>query len=658
MAFSASDDYNQTFEINPHHFHRSISRTPSPVTTPRILLHSPPTSPQSERSESAEWAETSGFDHDLTLEDISLYNSPRKKPSSGFLSPEKPYKVLNEAITLPLRVRRETGPLLNFDDERNKGLSTGPFGHQLIRISSKLGLQGKDVGIVMNELHRHRNSKRRSMLKKYSILVGLITLAICGGQVWMLVKVVISLLGLKLDHNQDNIYLKTQILWSQLGVYSFGILTGFGVLVWARMARRASAFSDFLLIFSAVSSVANIAMALNSLILVLILKQETSVRCNWGFDFTWSDTDPECKSTDSVITTEFQPWVLASSVRVLITIIVSILWLVVLGKFKKVLSTTAIVEPTLSSKEVQQILNEHQTVIVALNAGDDAEALGSNLKVTEFLGSDQLPHMPQREEEKAYNQIQDVMGGTHGIKNMRAWNDHRHNTWGNAVNSDGSIVEHAEIYIPWPTNPEDENEIPDYEELSIRHDSPARRSIFHHPTTNLSPSFSMRVTYDYANPEENPTSTLTAKEEQTKFKSFVKSLHWRRKVKGDDLSGSCFQMTPSVMIRNESNENEEHQIGTPRTASSISSGSYSSSPDLDVENDLSLKPSKTIGQDDQAVFIRMNDGRLVRKLSTIASAGSQEIHSSSDQFNLSDRDQSRSSVMTVSDFTVGSGFSI
>lgn len=243
MAFSTSDDYNQTFDT--HQFHRSISRTPSPVTTPRILLHSPPTSPQSERCESLEWAETSGFDHDLTQDDISLYNTPKKK-TMGLLSPEKPYKVLNEAITLPIRARRETGPLLNFDEERS---NTTPFGHQLIRITSKLGLQGKDVGIVMNELHRLRNSKRRSILKKYSILVGLITLILCAFQIWMLVQVVISLLGLKFNKNQDNLSLKTQILWSQLGVYSFGILTALGVLVWARMVRSLNTFKSLYIMY-------------------------------------------------------------------------------------------------------------------------------------------------------------------------------------------------------------------------------------------------------------------------------------------------------------------------------------------------------------------------------------------------------------------------
>ncbi|KAH9821252.1 hypothetical protein DFH28DRAFT_1104464 [Melampsora americana] len=657
MAFSVEDNYHQV-AFDPRQFHRSISRSPSPVTTPRIILHSPPASPQSERCESPEWAETSGFDQDLTQEDISLYDTP-KKQSLGLLSPEKPYKVLSEAITLPIRARQETGPLLRFDEERNKTSMNVPFGHQLIRISSKLGIQGKDVGIVMNELHRLRNSKRRSIHTRSSILVGLLTLILSGGQIWMLVQVILSLFGLKSNQNQDNLNLKTHILWSQLGVYSFGILTGFAVLVWARMARRANAFSDFLLILSSLSSVANIAMALNSLILVLILKQETSARCNWGFDFTWSDTDPECMSSDSMVTNEFKPWVIASSLRVLVTIIVSILWLVILGKFKKVLSTNVIIEPTLSSKEVQNILNEHQTVIVALNAGDDAEVLGSNLKVTELLGSDQLPHMPQREEEKAYTQVQNGMDDPYGIKNMRAWNDHRHHTWANAVNSDGAIVEQTEIYIPWPSNPEDETDTPDYEELSIRHDSPARRSIFHHPTTNLSPSFSMRATYDYAEPDEN-MSTLTAKEEQTKFKSFVKSLHWRRKVKGNPSNPSCFQMEPTIMIKDrpkedEEGEEEEEEIGTPITATTNSS--YPS-PVLENENDLSLRRSHTIGQDDQAIFIRMNDGRLVRKLSTIPSAGSQEIHSISDRFTLTDREMSRSSVMTGSDFTVGSGFSI
>lgn len=89
-------------------------------------------------------------------------------------------------------------------------------------------------------------------------------------------------------------------------------------------ARRTTAYSNLVLFLGAICSVANISMAIINFVMVLVFKRQASTRCHWGYDFTWTNSDAECGTEATSLSSEFQPWVLASSVRLLGTIIVAV----------------------------------------------------------------------------------------------------------------------------------------------------------------------------------------------------------------------------------------------------------------------------------------------------------------------------------------------
>lgn len=236
MAFPS---VNRSASISSSGHSPSSYQTPPRTLTPVIIsrsgrdnpqhlsLNSP--SPLGIICDSPGWSSPTDVTIPPINHEILPYGAREKSVSPG--------SYLGEPELSPIKAERAFLNHLTADDGPLFGESGVPFGHQLVRLSSTLGLQGQDVHIVLSELRRLRNSKTRAYRRRYAMLVGLATAVVCGAQVWMLVQVASSLLGISLDPNQENPILNTRILGAQLAICVYGILISMGTLLWARMVR-------------------------------------------------------------------------------------------------------------------------------------------------------------------------------------------------------------------------------------------------------------------------------------------------------------------------------------------------------------------------------------------------------------------------------------
>ncbi|KAG0143322.1 hypothetical protein CROQUDRAFT_135040 [Cronartium quercuum f. sp. fusiforme G11] len=190
-----------------------------------------------------------------------------------------------------------------------------------------------------------------------AVLCAFMTTVVGVFHTWVYIRAITSLLELS-RHLHKSRGIKIQVQWVQLALSLYGLITAISILLWVKMAHHASPVSNLLLPSSAISSFFTVAMALINLIFVFALKKEAFIRCHWRFDFTWTDHDPKCTALGSHFTTDFVPWVTASVIRVLVTFIITMLWLLTIWKFRKMLPVKVIAESTLAPEATDRSSNQ------------------------------------------------------------------------------------------------------------------------------------------------------------------------------------------------------------------------------------------------------------------------------------------------------------
>ncbi|BGP35076.1 hypothetical protein JCM10296v2_006906 [Rhodotorula toruloides] len=220
-----------------------------------------------------------------------------------------------------------------------------------------LAIPGPDAYLLLQELHRARISRAQKIRRRtayiagfFSLVVLVITLWYTGGRCRALAMVGGSGRGV--------------LRWIELSAW-LTVLCGWPLTVFFLRTRRPTLLTPITLTSAFLSSTLHLLLAFSNLIISFVWRGDLGLRCSWGTDVAWTAGRKGAFCTDG----SWKGWTIAATIRLLLTILIFI-----------------------PSAELQALLDTHTATIVPLSAPFDPSH-GAPLA---RLDSDHLPEMPDR----------------------------------------------------------------------------------------------------------------------------------------------------------------------------------------------------------------------------------------------------------------------
>ncbi|TNY19500.1 hypothetical protein DMC30DRAFT_353784 [Rhodotorula diobovata] len=243
------------------------------------------------------------------------------------------------------------------------------------------GVVGPDARLCLQELQRLRTSLALKRRRHTGYVAGAMSLVVLGVTLWYLVEACWAL-------GKSGGKGKGALRWVEVAVWLAVLSLWPAVLLFLR-SRRPSLLSMVGLASAAVTAFLHLAIAFANLILSFVWKEELSNRCAWGIDVAWTSRDKGEYCADK----GWKAWSLAAAVRLLVTVAFLSVWLVFLRRYHRALLVPSIVSPSqLPSAELRALLERHRADIVPLSSPlptlVDPSASPPH--------ADDLPHAPDR----------------------------------------------------------------------------------------------------------------------------------------------------------------------------------------------------------------------------------------------------------------------
>ncbi|BGP19743.1 hypothetical protein JCM10213v2_007860 [Rhodosporidiobolus nylandii] len=242
---------------------------------------------------------------------------------------------------------------------------------------------GPDARMLLEELHRLRISVAQKRRRRTAYLAGALSLIVLIVTVWYLVEAAGSLIA---KGGKGRGALRYVDL-----AFCLVVLASWPVILLFLRSRRISRLALAGLVSAALSAFLHFSLAFTNFILAFVWKDELDGRCDWGIGVDWALGDKgEVCATSSF---GWRGWAVAAAVRLTLTTILLVVWLFTLRRYNLALHTPFRIDPSaLPSSELRSLLERHRADIVPLSSAHPLHAHHPH----DGHGADYLPSMPDR----------------------------------------------------------------------------------------------------------------------------------------------------------------------------------------------------------------------------------------------------------------------
>ncbi|GAA5853055.1 hypothetical protein JCM9279_003797 [Rhodotorula babjevae] len=243
------------------------------------------------------------------------------------------------------------------------------------------GVVGSDAHLFLQELQRLRTSLALKRRRRTGYLAGALSLVVLVVTFWFEVEACVALA-------KSGGSGRGALRWVEMAVWLSVLLLWVAVLLFLR-SRRPSILCLVGLSSAALSSFLHLALSFANFVLSFVWKAELVDRCDWGIAVAWTSGDKGvyCEGNG------WKGWSVAAVVRLLVTAAFLTLWLYVLRRYHRALFTPAVVSPSqVPSAELRALLERHRADIVPLSSAFHPPTIVD----PSTLHPDDLPHAPDR----------------------------------------------------------------------------------------------------------------------------------------------------------------------------------------------------------------------------------------------------------------------
>ncbi|GAA6053477.1 hypothetical protein NBRC10513_000209 [Rhodotorula toruloides] len=255
-------------------------------------------------------------------------------------------------------------------------------GERLLAIpGADFAVAGPDVYLLLQELHRARISRAQKVRRRTAYFAGFFSLVVLVITLWYLGE---TSRALARYGGRGRGVLR----WIELSAW-LTVLCGWPLTVLFLRTRRPTLLTPVTLTSAFLSSTLHLLLAFSNLILSLIWRGDLGLRCSWGTDVAWTAGRKGAFCADD----SSKGWTIAATIRLLLTILIVVVWFLLLRSYARALHTPSIISPSqIPSAELQALLDTHTATIVPLSAPFDP----SHVAPLAQLDSNHLPEMPDR----------------------------------------------------------------------------------------------------------------------------------------------------------------------------------------------------------------------------------------------------------------------
>ncbi|GAA5863362.1 hypothetical protein JCM8547_006959 [Rhodosporidiobolus lusitaniae] len=504
---------------------------------------------------------------------------------------------------------------------------------------------GPDARLLVEELHRSRISVAQKKRRRTAYVAGVLSLVVLFVTLWFLVETCGSLI----DEGGKG---RGVYRWVELSFFLTVLPMWIVVFAFLR-SRRISRLAVAGIICGAFSSFLHLSLAFTNFILSFVWRDDLDTRCDWGVDvsFTMGDKGDDCSPGDRV---GGKAWSGAAAVRLVVTLLFLATWLFFLRRYNLALHTPLRISPSaLPSSELRSLLERHRADIFPLSSAAHA-AHAHHLPHTAGEGeADHLPAMPERgahyalvsEESQMWSyrgtDEQGENGGGGGEGEGRKGGGGV-GTWMGAKLWGGvGWLFGVQPYEKAKTAAEDEEKaVGDVEKTASQRDLDEHQP---RPPSLLStshPSYAASILAPQPDDRSEAYQHLfDGLRRPPSISSFSISSSSKRFSTGTASSSAALLNRPLPTPDEEDEHPTEPDLSAPPPPAKVLSPSRPPLPHSSYSHGSSGSSRGAI------VYVRMSDGRLVRRLSTIASVSEAGASSSAgDLLNTPTMHRSRSTL--------------
>ncbi|GAA5918363.1 hypothetical protein JCM6882_007300 [Rhodosporidiobolus microsporus] len=253
----------------------------------------------------------------------------------------------------------------------------------LVLPGGEFAVVGPDASLLLQELHRLRTFTAQKTRRRTAHVAGALSLVVLAVTGWFLVEACGALV-------KSGGKGRGKERWVEMG-FLLAVLALWVVVFAFLRARRLSPLSLLGLLSAALIAFLHLSLALTNLVLAFVWKVELSQRCDWGVGAAWTmgAKGEVCGEGEGV---GGKGWAAAAGVRLVVTVLFLALWLFTLRRYNVALHTPLRISPSaLPSSELRSLLERHRADIVPLSSSAHAhpQPLGEG-------EGDALPAMPER----------------------------------------------------------------------------------------------------------------------------------------------------------------------------------------------------------------------------------------------------------------------
>ncbi|ORY76555.1 hypothetical protein BCR35DRAFT_305803 [Leucosporidium creatinivorum] len=246
-----------------------------------------------------------------------------------------------------------------------------------------VAVAGPDAPLLIHEMHRVHLSAAQHRRRKLALWAGFITLLVLAATAWFVIEVIWSLIT-------SGAQGRGVLRWAELASGFAALFSTVAVIPWLR-TRRPNKLSLPTLSIAILTFALHLVLSIANIALVIIWRDELGTRCTWSVDAAWTMG----RSGDHCDGNRWKGWIVAAALRAIVTVLVGFCWLTSLRAFYRCLRVTSIVDPSLApSSEARAILARHSAGIVPLSAHSHSH--------TPHSDPNYLPHMPDRSAHYAF----------------------------------------------------------------------------------------------------------------------------------------------------------------------------------------------------------------------------------------------------------------
>ncbi|GAA5942518.1 uncharacterized protein JCM15063_000023 [Sporobolomyces koalae] len=219
------------------------------------------------------------------------------------------------------------------------------------------GVTGSDASLLLQELHRARVSTAQRRRRRISYLAGIVSLVVLGADLWLTVSTVVSLVR----YGGRN---KGTLRWITLSFYLATLALVLIVIGFLR-TRRASILALVAMFSTSLTAFLHISLALTNFVLTFVWKESlVASSVTWKVDVSWARLEGGENTSGK---TGFGGWAVAAVVRFFVVTAVAVVWLSAVRRYNRAIHTPYVISPhALPSGELRALLEQHRATIVPL----------------------------------------------------------------------------------------------------------------------------------------------------------------------------------------------------------------------------------------------------------------------------------------------------